>query len=595
MYATDTFRGRMYLEALEAETQEVEATEDDLGMPEEIQPLDDGNDTGAPPVAPQTGVTTIDVDISGFGTDNSDVQNEYDPREVERLNILIASENSAIGEYFTASKETNVDVLRRLYSDIGEEERFHSEQLIFAKSQLTGEKYVPRDPDVKEEYEKLLAMGVDEETAMTTAVDKVGLANRDRTISPEEDDQMREDLVADMEVLEYTLYQEALLFQIMTSPSIKTIYERDAATASFCEAYLENVDAMQSVFIEAVVDTSSLPSSQQKVIPSLISGIINLIKKCISAIKSAGQKFTQFWVGMREKRKSIQSWLKNHSVKDIFAKGYSMYLWDDNTKDFDFDDPAAFIILLYQLTIKIASQFNINVPDVPRKFNLPTGKYIKFNTIEDGLKIAQNAQFVKTKLIVDDNNAQTIAQKFFAYSGEKTNTTATSQEGKSANVYNELGALSTDAGAFLKVAENVLQEIYKQQGQQGGNTQSDPQKYNTAINQMKIVSNLYAKWINIINHDMQTMMKINNDVVTAARNEMQSGDAQDSINKYGAEYNAMLKNGTDLSKIKAQLEASKQKNPDDESLTYRIKAIDALLANPNAFDEYLAQQQGQGQ
>jgi hypothetical protein len=112
---------------------------------------------------------------------------------------------------------------------------------------------------------------------------------------------------------------------------------------------------------------------------------------------------------------------------------------------------------------------------------------------------------------------------------------------------------------------------------------------------MKIISNLYAKWINIINHDMQTMMKINNDVVVAARNEMQSGDAQDSINKYGAEYNAMLKNGADLSKIKAQLEATKQKNPNDVSLTYRIKAIDALLANPNAFDEYLAQQQGQGQ
>jgi hypothetical protein len=247
------------------------------------------------------------------------------------------------------------------------------------------------------------------------------------------------------------------------------------------------------------------------------------------------------------------------------------------------------------LTKKIAAQFNISVPDDSRKFNLPTGKSIKFNTIEDGLKIAQNAQFVKTKLIVDDNNAQTIAEKFFGYSSKKTNVTTTSQEGKSKNVYNELGALSIDAGAFLNVAENVLQQIYKQQGQQGGNVQSDPQKYNTAINQMKIISNLYAKWINIINHDMQTMMKINNDVVVAARNEMQSGDAQDSINKYGAEYNAMLKNGADLSKIKAKLEATKQKNPNDVSLTYRIKAIDALLANPNAFDEYLAQQQGQGQ
>lgn len=144
---------------------------------------DDDTPEQQSPVVQQT-----QIDITSFGTDTSDIHNEYDPKEVDRLNTLIASENSAIGEYFTASKETNVDVLRRLYSDIGEEERFHSEQLIFAKSQLTGEKYIPRDPDVRKEYEELLAMGMDEETAMTTAVDRVGLMPRGGAVelSPEE-------------------------------------------------------------------------------------------------------------------------------------------------------------------------------------------------------------------------------------------------------------------------------------------------------------------------------------------------------------------------------------------------------------------------
>ena len=586
MYDTTTFRGRMFLEALEAEN--VGATED-LGMPGEIEPLGDDMDAAAPQPA---NVTTIDVDLTGFGTDNSDVQNEYNPREVERLNILIASENSAIGEYFTASKETNVDVLRRLYSDIGEEERFHSEQLIFAKSQLTGEKYVPRDPDVKEEYEKLLAMGVDEETAMTTAVDKVGLVNRDRTVSPEEDDQMREDLVADMEVLEYTLYQEALLFQIMTSPSIKTIYERDAATASFCEAYLENVEAMQSVFIEAVVDTSSLPSSQQKVIPSLIGGIIQLIRKCIGAIKSAGQKFTQFWVGMREKRKSIQAWLKNHSLKDIFAKGYYLYLWDDNTKDFDFDDPAAFIYLLYSITLKIANQYNINVPrEYNFKFNLPTNKFINVSSVEEGLKIAENTQFVKTKLIVDDNNSETIGRKIFGETTDKVGASASSN-GKSMNVYNELAALSSDASGLLNIANTVVQELNKLQGQQGGAVQSNPQQFNAVINDMKKVTNLYAKWINIINHDMQTLMKINNDVVTAIRNTTENNDTQASINRWGAEYNAIAHDKQALEAKKAALLADQKKAPNNPEIANRIKAIDALLEDPEAYNKFAAQQGG---
>jgi hypothetical protein len=202
--------------------------DEEIGNTDILEPIpDDEGEVEQEPAENTAAVTT--VDISTFGSDNSDVHNEYDPKEVERLNILIASENSAIGEYFTAAKETNIDVLRRLYSDIGEEERFHSEQLIFAKSQITGETYVPRDPDVKAEYEKLLDMGMDEETAMTTAVDKVGLMNRERTVTPEEEAQQREDLIEDMEVVEYSMYQEYLIFNMMTSPRIKDLYEHDSA------------------------------------------------------------------------------------------------------------------------------------------------------------------------------------------------------------------------------------------------------------------------------------------------------------------------------------------------------------------------------
>ena len=76
-----------------------------------------------------------------------------------------------MNDYFEAGKNTNIEVLRRLYADIGAEERFHAEQLIYAKCVITGEKYEPRDPKVKEEYKELLEMGMDEDTALSTAFD----------------------------------------------------------------------------------------------------------------------------------------------------------------------------------------------------------------------------------------------------------------------------------------------------------------------------------------------------------------------------------------------------------------------------------------
>ena len=184
------------MENIDSESKEIDHFADDMEKLAEPVPNNDVYFNGENPyqipnaspipttqTTPTPAAVGIDVTMTNFGNDNSPQQNQYNPKEVERLNELIASENSAIGEYFQASKETNVDVLRRLFSDIGDEERFHVEQLLFAKSQITGERYVPRDPDIKKEYEELLSMGMDEESAMATAVDKVGLISRNFTIN----------------------------------------------------------------------------------------------------------------------------------------------------------------------------------------------------------------------------------------------------------------------------------------------------------------------------------------------------------------------------------------------------------------------------
>ena len=76
--------------------------------------------------------------------------------ELDTLNKLIADEQEAIKGYFEAAKNTNNEFLVKLYSDIGDEERFHTEQLLQAKAQLTNETYPTSDKEVTDEENELI-------------------------------------------------------------------------------------------------------------------------------------------------------------------------------------------------------------------------------------------------------------------------------------------------------------------------------------------------------------------------------------------------------------------------------------------------------
>ena len=181
--------GRWLQEADEGEDEEGESLEDIEKDMDSVDSDDDDDD--------EDDDKKDDDDDDELGKDDSDVQNEYDEGELSTLNELIADEQHAMQAYFKAGKETKSVVLSRLYNDIGAEEAFHSEQLLYAKAELTGEKYEPSDPEVKKEYEELLENGMDEETAMYTIADKHKLeGNHD-----EEDMEELEDIEKDMEAL----------------------------------------------------------------------------------------------------------------------------------------------------------------------------------------------------------------------------------------------------------------------------------------------------------------------------------------------------------------------------------------------------------
>jgi hypothetical protein len=135
-------------EVEETETKETEETSDD-GDNEDVE-----IETSETEDAPKPTEGPDDYDLQDFGNHGGpDVpNNQYNEKDVEILNKLISSESDAINDYFDATTNTVDTNLSRLYGDIGREERFHLEQLMYAKSLITGEKYEPKDPEVKAEY-----------------------------------------------------------------------------------------------------------------------------------------------------------------------------------------------------------------------------------------------------------------------------------------------------------------------------------------------------------------------------------------------------------------------------------------------------------
>jgi hypothetical protein len=457
-------------------------------------------------------VDNDDDDLINFGKDDSDEQNEYDPKEVERLNNLISSESAGMDEYFDASKETNVDILRRLYSDIGNEERFHQEQLLYAKSVLTGDKYEPRDPDVKKEYEELLEMGVDEETAMVTAIDKTNIISGD-----DGDDSDIEDLEEDMNMLEAAFTQFSSVYDMMEiineSGEYKNNDELIKQYDMFFEAYImEDVDNMSDNSTKQLMGGTSNPI---KLIARAIRAIYKFIISIVKKIKMYINK-------MRIKNKRRMLWIKKHGIKGLFQSGVKLYFYSDKTGTYNTDDGTRYLFLLTQLTYMISQNAGISDISEPKfPSNIQT---IHFRTISDGLNMLKGVVLSKSKLIVTDQNESQIAEDFFGYTEEKSAKTVRDADGKvvstslrSKNLFNALESVAEYAVVAAKQSDIVITTLANMEGDVNSIYSTDRSTYNKCVSAMKVVADGFNKFIKAISADMNTIMKINNDLYNMTR------------------------------------------------------------------------------
>ena len=455
------------------------------------------------------------VDLGSFGSDTSDVQNEYDPKEIDILMKLMSSEADAMAEYMDAAKDTNVDVLRRLYADIANEERFHMEQLLFAKSEMTGEKYIPKDPDVKSEYEELLAMGMDEETAMQTAVDKCHIRG---TIQSDEDD-MDIELSEETETLESAMLQFGMTFDYMLEMA-----ENPRFSTSDYNHSLE-------IFTEACIGTDLVMEADNGPIrgkKNPISILRNAIGFLVGMITKIVKKFADILRRLGNRTKQIRTYLKRYGVKGLFADNtLSMYFYDMNDPNRVSDSINYFLTLVYDVYDYAGRSIGLNMAPPPP--GLVRSPRLQIRSLDDGIEKLNQVDLVKTKTVFpEDINEQTqIVQTLLGYSTEKLSGGPT-VEGKSKNVMNYLIAVSEDWKRVMTQIQQSLGQMDALQMQTNSVYHTNKPLFNKAEKGMNACVKACKAFVNALTHDVGVLADLNKRLTDALANLKDKTDQLDA-------------------------------------------------------------------
>lgn len=428
-----------------------------------------------------------------IGSDTSNEQNEYDPKELETLNKLISSEINASSEYWNANKETKIPVLSKLYADIGDEERFHTEQLLFAKSQLTGEAYEPHDPEVKKEYEELKAMGMDSETAMTTVMDKRSIGGCSSFDCDEDDDDVNTEVEESFEALEYAL----------TTAELYSIILESASTSNIRKCYSVITEAY--IFQEAV-ETNDSNAKVKMTSDNPFKLIGKLLKKICHGLRNLTVKIRKWREKMYRRNRAKTDWIKRHGIKALFESGISLYFYDDARPDMRMDTVFFQLIDRVDATlVAMGKKYGINITQT--NMNLP--QRASFASSQQGIQALKNINLIKTKVIVNDKTEASLEKKFFGESTQKIKDINGNEV--SANTFNMFTYCLDMANNYLEnKVQSVLNAIEGMPNNQNSIYYKNPKAYKELEDDMKVISDTMDKIIKAVTHDLAEYVKVNN-------------------------------------------------------------------------------------
>lgn len=469
-------------------------------------------------------------------------------KDIKYLNKLIASEMAAVNEYLKGALETDNSNLKRLYSDIGMEERFHAEQLSYAKSLITGETYTPRDRKVKAEYIELNGdpeNDMDEEETLETAIDKVRLQYSMEALILEGAEYYDEAFYDELDALN----EQIEVFEMMQHLAIhqEQIIRESAMTY---KPYVLEDD--ESDFVtEAVYNTErhavGIDSAGKKIknfsdlnpitiFGSIWFSIYNFGKKIIDAIKhiidSIGAKISEF-ASFIDKHGGIGG----GGLKAIFQSGIKLYFYSEEKAG---PDPEVFsyMIFLNQVAEAICGYVNIDIPtdeisvdlnkynDIKEYFNgartiscTANSKLANFfgkldkndmkhhKFTEGDLRRAMdkldNIRLVKTKIVITKENEAQLAKYLFGYSKEKIGNST-----KSFNIYNVFGELREEMSVYLKNTKKMLAKFQDESNKPDSYVATHPYVKQNGIEYFTKTINAFKIFLNALASDMNAMSKI---------------------------------------------------------------------------------------
>lgn len=495
--------GKLSVSRFYQESDEEESSDDEETL--ELPEMPDLDEDESDEETPETDTTEDESPdgLEGFGMDTSDVQNEFDPKDIDALNKLIAAESEAINDYFDASKDTRDEDLRTLFSDIGHEERFHLEQLMYAKSKLTGEKYEPRDPEVKAEYEELMNGGMDEETAAYTAMDKRSMLGED-----DGDDSDMEELEQESAFITDALYRNEIITSQLTSNIINNPHDISKELGIIVEAFYQ----------EAIDNVSSAPKQYTK-IDSPLALLTKGLKVAVNGLARMSAIIRDSMRKDKLTRARKREWIKKHGIMELFKSGIHLYLFDDNKNKMDLDTPCRYVDFLYRLTKAIGESCGVKLTAAAQHKTISNP--IKFKDVNEGMYKLSQVIFNKTKVVVTDENKAALQNEFFGYSDEKVNVKVTHGTDQvvndSGNIYNRLDACILITKKYAEISIAVLDEIKKLEGDVNSVYYKNRTAYNKAMKNIKLVVDKYTQFISAMSHDLTELMKLDNGLLKMTR------------------------------------------------------------------------------
>ena len=494
--------------------------------PKEDEEKGDAIDTDTDKNNDSVGTTEIEAEVE-IGVDDSGEQNQYNPEEVNRLNQLINSEMSAVSEYFNAAKESKEPNLMRLFSDIGDEERFHLEQLLYAKSMVTGEEYEPQDPKVKKEYKELLDMGLDEETAMTTAIDKVGLMPKEEEMSDEEE----EDLKESFNMISILSGQTQVMLESIDTSNITE------------EIYNNSMQFLEQMYISEEVYNLNTKEGQKalgtkspiRIIWNAFKAVYNFVIGIVRKAKLAFQK-------MRIKSREKWAWIHRHGIRGIFQNGISLYFWNDRTGKYEIGDGVRYLQMVHLMNERVikAASLNVNTANysidkyINSIVNACKGsdveievKPVSVPSIQKGMADLNQATLTKSKALITEENEAMFEELFFGYTAQGYQ--IMEKEGDNSknikmsfNVYNQLNYLLSAFESVSNETKEVIEALAGMEGKPNTVYATNNKTYNECVSAMNVTQKALNMFTKAVSSDIQTCLNVN----TGLKDAMQKSDAE---------------------------------------------------------------------